>query len=214
MTSYKYISCLFAAALLFAFIAFYETYFSLFPSFKNTAWIIHFHATVIVLWFVMLITQPVLIRTGHMDLHRLLGRVSYILVPLLILSLILVSRKTQLRGQDLFIFAINIADSSLFVIYYLLAIYYRKKTSWHIRFMVLTIVPFIDPAAARLHLPGLAMQLTLISGLLILERFYGRIYKPYLAGLAVWIFITGLLAFLLFFNLQVMDKLWHLFFSR
>lgn len=209
---YKNISYLFAAVLLFAFIAFYRTYFGLFPSFTGTTWVVHFHATVIILWFLMLIIQPVLIRKKRADLHALIGKVSYFLVPLIVLSFVLIIRQTELRGKNLPVFAIAIVNSSTFIIFYLLAIYYRKKTSWHIRFMVLTVIPFIDPAAGRLHIPGPLLQLPLILVLLAIERFGNRVYKPYLVGLAVWLLILITIAYLAFFNQPALDAIWNVFF--
>ncbi len=209
---YKNVSYLFAAVLLFAIIAFYPTYFGFFPLFEGTSWVIHFHVVVIVLWFIMLIVQPILIRKKRPDLHGLIGKLSYVIVPMVVLSLILVARKTQLRGKDLPIFAINIADSTMFIVYYGLAIFYRKHTVWHIRFMILTIIPFIDPAAARLHLPGLFLQVIIILILLLVERFNARIYKPYLIGLVSWFLIIVSLAYLVFFNQPVLETLWEVFF--
>lgn len=210
---YKNISYLFAAVLLFAFIAFYRSYFSLFPSFSDTSWVIHFHATIIILWFIMLIIQPVLIRKKRPDLHALIGRASYFLVPLIVFSFILIIRQTELKGKNLPVFAISIINSSTFIIFYLLAIYYRKKTPWHIRFMVLTVIPFIDPAAGRLHIPGPLLQLPLILFFLAIERFGHRVYKPYLVGLAIWLAILITIAYLAFFNQPALDMIWNLFFK-
>ncbi len=39
-------------------------------------------------WFGMLITQPFLIRAGRRTQHRALGKVSYVLVPLIALATI------------------------------------------------------------------------------------------------------------------------------
>ena len=211
---YKNISYLFAAVLLFAFIAFYRTYFGLFPSFAGTTWVVHFHATVIILWLVLLIIQPVLIRKKRVDIHKLLGKVSYWLVPLIVLSFVLIVRQTELKAKNLPVFAIAVVNGTTFVIFYLLAIYYRKKTLWHIRFMLLTIIPFIDPAAGRLHIPGPFLQLPLILGLLLVERFNGRVYKPYLVGLAIWLIILLTMAYMAFFNLPALDAIWSIFFSH
>jgi len=210
---YKNISYLFAGVLLFAFIAFYRTYFGLFPSFGGTTWVVHFHASVIILWFVLLIIQPVLIRKKRPDLHALIGKISYFLVPLIVLSFILIIRQTELKGKNLLVFAIAIINGSTFIIFYLLAIYYRKKTLWHIRFMVLTVIPFIDPAAGRLHIPGPLLQLPLILILLAIERFGNRVYKPYLVGLAVWLIILITIAYLAFFNQSALDIIWNVFFK-
>jgi hypothetical protein len=213
MMTYKNISYLFASVLLFAFFAFYRSYFGLFPSFNGISMVIHFHAAVIILWFVMLIVQPILIRKGRPDVHRRIGRISYVLTPLIVLSFILMIRQTELKGKNIPVFAISVVNGCLFIAYYLLAIIDRKKVSWHIRFMVLTILPFIDPAAGRLHLPGLLIQILVILGLLIVERFNARIYKPYLIGLLVWTLIVAPMAYLLILNPQALNAVWNMFFN-
>jgi len=63
---------------------FYVTYFSVF--FRPKAAIIHIHFGLVVLWMAMVIAQPFLIKYKKLSLHRLLGRVSYVLVPLVLLS--------------------------------------------------------------------------------------------------------------------------------
>jgi hypothetical protein len=99
-----------------------------------------------------------------------------------------------------------------FIIFYLLAIYYRKKTVFHIRFMILTVIPFIDPAAGRLHIPWPFLQLPLIVILLLVERFANHIYRPYLVGLSVWLTILITMAYLAFFNQPALDAIWKIFF--
>ena len=71
------------------FIGFYKTYFIQFPSFKEniTSWM-HIHAMIATLWIIMLIVQPLLIRNKKFKQHRLVGKISYVVFPLLILSFI------------------------------------------------------------------------------------------------------------------------------
>lgn len=170
-TTYRNIAIFFSLILVFVFAGFFKTYFGLFPDFKDTTLLVHIHVAVLLLWFAMLIVQPVLIGIKQLKLHRLLGKVSYVLVPLVVISLVSMTRNEQMREKDLAVFTVNIFDVSMFILFYALAIIYKRKTSWHTRFMILTVLPFISPAAARLQLPGIIIQLALIVGLLILEFF-------------------------------------------
>jgi hypothetical protein len=63
---------------------FYHSYFSIF--FKPTVSIIHIHFVLMSLWIATLITQPFLIKARKITLHRIVGRVSYVLVPLVLIS--------------------------------------------------------------------------------------------------------------------------------
>ena len=63
---------------------FYTSCFAVF--FQPHASIIHIHFMLMVLWIAMLITQPFLIKYKKLALHRMLGKISYILVPLALTS--------------------------------------------------------------------------------------------------------------------------------
>ena len=71
---------------------FYQTYTSEFPNFKNKTTTIHVHGALLMTWFVLLIVQPLLIHTGRVKLHRTIGKVSYVLGPLIIISLFMIGR--------------------------------------------------------------------------------------------------------------------------
>jgi hypothetical protein len=66
------------------FAGFYTSYFSVFLEAKPS--IIHIHFTLMVLWIAMLITQPFLIKYKKLTIHRTLGKISYVLVPLVLIS--------------------------------------------------------------------------------------------------------------------------------
>lgn len=214
LTSYRNIAILFTVILGFVFIAFFKTYFGLFPYFKNTTNLVHLHVAMVLLWFAMLIVQPVLIGRKQFKLHRLVGKASYILVPLVVISCLLMTRNEQMREKNLIVFTANIVDISIFIFLYTLAINYKRKTSWHTRFMILTALPFISPAAARLHFNGLAIELSIILGLLIIERFNRKIYIPYLIALLIFFTFYIVLGGLLIFKPEVLDSAWKLFFNK
>src|SRR5262245_56491274 len=71
---------------------FYQTYTSQFPNFINKTVTIHVHGILLMTWLVLLVVQPLLINTGRAKLHRTIGQVSYVLGPLIIISMFLVGR--------------------------------------------------------------------------------------------------------------------------
>ena len=66
----------FAGLLLLAFVAYWPSYFSRVLSADQYT---HLHASLAVLWILMLAAQPTLIRMKRLALHRLLGAFSYAL---------------------------------------------------------------------------------------------------------------------------------------
>lgn len=79
--AYKNLSLFFIAILVIVILGFFKTYFGLFPNFRNVTSIQHIHGSLFLLWFVMLIVQPILIRKRKYKWHRVIGKVSYFLVP-------------------------------------------------------------------------------------------------------------------------------------
>lgn len=211
-SSYRNILIFLLIIFAFVFISFFETYFGLFPGFKNTNTLVHIHVAMIMLWFALLIAQPLMITTKNTAVHRLLGKLSYIVVPLLIVSCILMTRQEQLRQKNMIVFAANIIDLSIFASLYLLALKFRRKFQWHGRLMMLTILPFISPSAARLNLNGLAIQLSVLVILLLVERASSRQYKPYLLGFSTYVCVYLPVIFVSILAPGVMDSLWKFFF--
>ncbi len=214
--AYKNISYLFGGVLLLVFIAFFKTYFSLFPQFIGIAGLIHLHALAMLTWLALLIAQPILIVRKQVALHRFLGKVSYGFVPFMVILLVIVARSGQLRDKNLGIFAINILDGSLFVIFYTLAIVYRQDRAYHARFMILTVLPFLGPVFGRLPqipLPPGVPQLLLIGGLLLYERFHRNVYKPYVISLLVYLGLFIPLLCLYLFGQPLLNSLWEVCFG-
>jgi hypothetical protein len=211
-TTYRNIAIFFSLILVFVFAAFFKTYFGLFPDFKDTTLLVHTHVAVLLLWFAMLIVQPVLIGTKRLKLHRLVGKASYVLVPLVVISSVLMTRNQQMREKELAVFTVNIFDVSMFILFYTLAIIYKHKTAWHTRFMILTAIPFLGASSARFDFPGIVIQLTIMVGLLLLEFFKGKVFKPYVIALSSFMTMLILLAGLFFMKPDVLDSLWKVFF--
>lgn len=146
----------FLASFVLALFAFWPEYLSKLPG-GGFYW--HLHAILMTLWFGLLITQPLLIRAGNRPLHRLLGKTSFALAPLAIVSILLLAhaRIREFEGAPAAVasaFAshavLPLSLMMLFAISWALAIHYRRNPALHARYMICTGLAFIDPIGSRL----------------------------------------------------------------
>ena len=144
----------FAVLLVIAFFAFWPTYFS--PGLGASVSYVHFHAATATLWMIALIAQPWLIRSHRYDLHRAVGRLSFVLVPVLLISMILLAnfRIRNVRPEDYaiqtYVLYLQVSLLVVFAVAYGLSMLYRRQTDIHARFMVCTGLTLVDPVFARL----------------------------------------------------------------
>jgi hypothetical protein len=143
----------FAALFVLALIAYWNSYLSQILSASNYT---HFHASLAALWILTLVAQPMLIRAKRLAWHRVLGELSYILAPLIVVSIVLLahSRIKGLTGEayaiQTYILYLQVSLTVLFGLSYVLAIAKRDKVALHARFMVCTAFTLIDPIVIRL----------------------------------------------------------------
>lgn len=153
--------------LVLAHIGFYKTYIRHFPGFADYTtpagrtyhytWVIHLHGMMMIGWLLMLLLQPFLILKGKIKLHRLAGRLSYVLAPLILFSMYLVTASSLQReltqdGQIAVVarrMALDVPLIIFFAILYLLGIFYTHKPALHSRFMCSTAFILISPALSR-----------------------------------------------------------------
>ncbi|VAW92482.1 hypothetical protein MNBD_GAMMA21-518 [hydrothermal vent metagenome] len=210
----------FIVLLLLAVIGFWKSYFSLFfhdidvyPQLSEVENYIHFHAATMLLWLGLLITQAFLIRFNKRSLHKIIGKFSYILIPVLAVSLVLLAH-SQLTIQEfgltygrLYILFLQLSLLVIFMIAYGLAITYRHTPARHARYMICTALTMIDPAVARLpiDIPSLPFSYQVVTFgitdliliiLIILERkkTKGREVFPIMLGVFLFFQILNLTA--------------------
>lgn len=145
---------------------FYKTYISHFPGFADYVrpggrqfhftWVMHFHGMMMMGWVLMLLLQPILILKGKIKWHRRVGSLSYVLAPLVLLSMWLITRGRFLEFLGLQGYTAAVGNLSLnfpnivfFALLYFLAIYYRHQPNLHMRFMCSTAFILIGPGLAR-----------------------------------------------------------------
>ncbi|MBC6112661.1 hypothetical protein ACFOG5_11410 [Pedobacter fastidiosus] len=148
--------CFFIFLLIISFAGFYKTYLVKFPSFEGFTWAHHFHGVVMLTWVLILVAQPILIKTKKLEWHRTVGKASYFIFPFLVLSFFLVARASYLRNikfgseaDALSGMANGIPDMFYISILYGLGIYYKKKTSYHLRFFASIGLMILGPGLGR-----------------------------------------------------------------
>lgn len=197
--AYKNLGYILILLIPLTFLAFFKTYFNQFPIFEdNITTYIHLHAVIASIWILMLIVQPILIRNRKNKLHKKIGKISYIVFPLLILSFIPQMIRI-INSDNLNVLFFPLADSILLSLCYSLAIYYRKNVSKHMRYMIGTAIVFLGPTIGRIGplILGLSENVTqnsqygliylILIGLILLDRKNGKNFQPYLQILGVWI---------------------------
>ena len=143
-----------AAFLALAGVAFWPTYLSL--GLDGSSFYTHFHAFTATAWMVMLIVQPLAIRTRRLEWHRMLGRASFVLAPLVLVSMVLLAHnRLRLATPDAYplqtyILYLQVSLAFVFALSYALAIATRRRSYLHARFMICTAVTLIDPVVIRL----------------------------------------------------------------
>lgn len=181
---------------------FYQSYFSVL--FTPRASIIHIHFALMMVWAAMLITQPLLIRYKRLGVHRTIGKLSYVVMPLLLLtgfflirfvyyrdlnslSLPASQERSQLSPVEL---SQRVADNVRIIIFYLFwlgffyfrAILNRRTTSIHARYMVAASLTMIGPTVDRIWFFSFGI-----------ENFFGVIPIEYFSFLLEDLILAGLL---------------------
>ena len=153
---YNRISLFFVLILAFITWGFYKTYIVFFPSFTGFNYLQHFHGAMMMTWMAFLIVQPLLIRSGKTNIHRMIGKLSYIIAPLLMVSIFLVARMVYLRVEPtvpavekIGLIALSIPDLVAFGVLYALAIFNRQNSYLHMRYMIGTSLLMIAPGLGR-----------------------------------------------------------------
>lgn len=152
---YNYVYIFFVGIFFIVVWGFWRTYIVFFPSFKGFGYTHHIHGLLMMIWIFMLIVQPLLIRSGKLYLHRVIGKASYLIVPLLLLSIFMVDKISYNKmipvspQQAIAGTALNIPAVFAFAVLYGLAIWKKKKSRIHMRYMLGTSLLMIGPGLGR-----------------------------------------------------------------
>lgn len=204
--SYQNISYFFVGILICALIGFHFTYTTKFPNFEGLTNTHHFHGFMLMSWFAMLIIQPFLIRFNKKELHRQIGKISYLQIPLLLFSIFLVTKVGFLKDIALMPRPVVIGKLTLdlpaivaFGLFYILAMVNKQNTASHMRYMIATSLLMIGPGLGRalIIFGGIPFPIAVTSTMYVSELiaiiflafdyFKGRSIKPFIIILSVLI---------------------------
>ncbi|MEE2526591.1 hypothetical protein V0U79_09450 [Hyphobacterium sp. HN65] len=166
--------------------------------------ILHAHALLLGSWFALIVVQTWLIGSGRAALHQTLGRMSILLVVLMLPVGVWVSYENMQRTGAPQIFYGNSVNAVFFAVYFSLALTFRTTGALHKRFMMLACLSLMFPALARVGyvfglnpfavLPmWLALLLALPSYDFISER---KIKTATAVGLGLTLLYLGILIFI------------------
>lgn len=208
--AYQHISLFFVAILGIVIAGFFKTYFGLFPEFQKVTAIQHIHGLLFLCWFIMLIVQPVLIRKKQYKWHRLIGQFSYFLVPLIVISIFFIAREFYETAPATVTYSRRIAGLYVpfyqilsFVTFYGLAIYHRKNSAYHMRYMIVTALAVYGAALKRAFIVWMGVSAPngflytfictdlILLGLIFYDWKLKKPYKPYLFSLAFLLLIQA-----------------------
>jgi len=209
------------ALLILALLGFWPTYFAQYFGVSiDSSIYIHFHAAMMLIWILMLISQPLLLRFRKPHLHRFIGKFSYVVFPMVILSVIFLAHSRipfVEEGRLTRTLFIPFKDITVLLVAFSIAIWNRKDPTIHARGMIATAIPFIEPALVRFNysvlppmdIPGYGYILTVIIMDLILLIL---IFKERNQAKGRWVFplILGLyflIQFLIFAKIKL--PLWQ-----
>jgi hypothetical protein len=118
--------------------------------------LVHVHGALLTLWLAMLISQAAFIRTGRKGLHRQIGKLSYLLAPLVFVSIATIRHNAMARAGDplapdqlALLFPNAVIQPLTFALTYGMAILNRKDAATHARFMLCTLIPAAGPIFNR-----------------------------------------------------------------
>jgi len=203
---YGRVSLFFFLILLVLTWGFYRTYLVFFPSFDGFKPVQHFHGAMMITWMALLIVQPLLIGIGRISLHRLIGRITFVIAPIVVVSMFLITKFGYYKPGPPLTHTEKIGGLSLqafdivqFVTFYCLAIINRRNTYNHMRFMIGTAIMMIGPGLGRAlivynNMPfntaiyyTFYVEIALAAAFLLRDLFRRQSYKPNAIVLSLFI---------------------------
>jgi hypothetical protein len=183
---------LFGAFAIAMLIAFWPTYFSRLG--EQPTYHPHAHGLAMTAWCALLVSQAWLMRTGRRELHRGLGALSYVVVPLMVVTTVnfvhfRLAGAPVLDPVALYFLALVVNALIAFLVLYGLAIYFRRQPAPHARYMICTVFPLFTPVTDRLigrYVPSLVPLVPRIDGSPVLPVAGFILADVLLVGLAIW----------------------------
>lgn len=140
---------------------FWIPYFSEIPRFEpSITTAVHVHALLLFAWVALLVIQPLAIRSSSFSIHRMLGKASYLLMPLVLIFAIAMLRKEfheHLAGGMNVVAArsaeyLSSFQVALFAAFYGLAVacIQKRDVAGHMRYMICIALVLLPAGLARM----------------------------------------------------------------
>ena len=184
------------------------------------------HGIVMTTWLVIFITQTSLISANNARLHRKLGVVAFVMIPLMLAlawaMTIVNTNAVPVEFNALPFMVIPMGDIGLFAILASAAMYFRRDPETHKRLMILANINIVAPAVFRLGFPqlpvfGFFSFWAVVDALVLAGPIYDavrgrKLHKAYLYG---GLLIIAAQPFRIWFmNTQVWDSIARLLTNR
>src|SRR5205085_3255664 len=162
--TYQNISILFILILIGILWGFHKPYTMEYLHFKSFQMTHRIHGRLMMSWLLMLIAQPIFIVTGRIKTHRAIGKLAYIIGPMITIYLFLIAQLGYHRGADnpeiaRAFMVLDLRGLFFFTTLYVLALSYRKTTAYHMRFMIGTGLLMIGPGFGRALINSFGMSI-------------------------------------------------------
>ncbi|MFS0488748.1 hypothetical protein [Leadbetterella byssophila] len=174
--------------------------------------VIHVHFAAFSLWFLILITQPLLIRYKQIRWHANLGKFTYGLIILLVSTILILLQMEARRvwpkdPEHAAVGAfISLLDAVSILVYFSIAMKNNHRLRWHVAFIVGCSIVILNPGLFRvaraiqpdLGLPATVfMPMIITSVILLVERIKWKrpiLKNPFFYFLLAWLFEIFLLS--------------------
>ncbi len=184
----RYAAIWMVGLMILAIAGFWQSYFSkLFSVEGSFNGYFHFHAVMASLWIIILIVQPMLIRSNRFSLHRRIGKIGHAVMVLFFISVILLTHHQLSATEPVrYISAfIPFRDLVVLIVAYTIAMWNAQVVGIHARAMIATGVAFIEPSLIRAiafmapdledkYLWTIGITYTIIILLMIISRKHKR----------------------------------------
>jgi hypothetical protein len=173
-------------------VAFWPSYFSRLS--EQPSYHFHAHGAVMTAWVALLVSQAWLMRTGRRATHKRIGKLSYVLVPLVVVATVnfahfRVQVVPTLDAVGLYFLTLVLNALVAFGVLYGLAMYYRRQPQRHARYMIGTLFPLFTPVTDRLigrYIPSLVPMVPAIDGSPIIPVAGFLLADIMLVALSLW----------------------------
>lgn len=172
----------------------------------NFPGLVHLHAFIATTWLILFVIQPLLIRRKRYSLHQRLGWFTFfvglIFVPVTIIATIgMLLRHNPPGALELGVFFPQMGSVFLFISFLVAGILYRRRGSWHKRFMTMTTIATLGTPIARIGFLDINQQPPLM---VLLWNLPALLLIAYDLWLSKRIHRVTLVCFALLFGMQLL----------